>query len=486
MRKLFRRNRVEPVPQIVPQPRLVGNGDYRPVLSIFILAWPVVLEMALHTFVWIFDTAMVMRLGAREASAVEYGALILFNLIHVFGALGVGANALVARYTGAGEMNKAARTGGQALSLGLIIAACFLAAGYLAGKPFFNWIIKDTITAELTVDYFYTTLLSGGFMLLPILVANGIIRGTGNTRVPMLIALAANLYNIIGDYILIFGNFGFPAMGVRGAALATGSAQLLGALLSLGYLFWQKGKLPFNLSCMVPFKADEIRRVLRLSIPAGAEELTQSGSRLISSTWLTALGPIAFAANAAAIAAESFSFMPGFAFAIAATTLVGQRLGAGFPNQARVTGYWAVAIGTALMSLFGMIFLFFPYAIMSLFNPPEPEVLRWGVLCLQIAAAEQPFVAATMAFSGALKGTGDTRGPFEIGLVSNLLVRLPLVYAVVYVFELDITYVWWVTALQYAVSSLLLYLRYRRKDWQGLAYRPAPAAAALPGPEAQA
>jgi len=481
-----RKNSISPIQRIIPGTVTADDRGFRPVVSILILAWPVVLEMALHTFVWIFDTAMVMRLGAREATAVEYGATIAFNLIYVFGALGIGANALVARYTGAGEMNKAARTGGQALSLGLIITACYMVAGYLAGRPFFNWIIKDTLTATLTVDYFYTTLLSGGFMFLLILVANGIIRGTGNTRVPMLIALIANLYNVVGDYLLIFGHYGFPEMGVKGAALATGSAQLLGAILSLGYLFWQKGKLPFNLSFMFPLRADEIRRLLRLSIPAGAEELTNSGSRLITSTWLTALGPIAFAANAAAIAAESFSFMPGHAFAISATTLVGQRLGAGFPDQARATGYWAAAMGTALMSAIGMIFLFFPYAIMSLFSPPEPEVLRWGALCLQISVAEQPFVAATMAFSGALKGTGDTRGPFEIGLVSNLLVRLPLVFAMVYVFELNITYFWWVTALQYAVSSLLLYLRYRRKDWQRLAYRPAPAVTALPGPEAQA
>ncbi len=470
MRKV-RKNQVVPAP-LLPEPRLVGNGDFKPVLTILILAWPVVLEMGLHTFVWIFDTAMVMRLGAREASAVEYGALVFFNTLAVFGALGIGVNALVARYTGAGEMKKAARIGGQALSLGLILAVCFLGASYFLGKPFFSWIIKDTITAGLTVDYYYTTLLSGGFMWLPILVVNGIIRGTGNTRVPMLIALVANIYNVVGDYVLIFGHFGFPEMGVRGAALATGSAQLLGAVLSLGYLFLHRGKLPFNFSCMYPLRLDVIRPVLRLSVPAGAEEMTQSGSRLLSATWITALGPIAFAANAAAIAAESFSFMPGYAFAISATTLVGQRLGAGFSQQARVTGYWAVAIGTALMSLVGMIFLFFPFAVMSLFNPPDPEVLRLGVLCLQIAAVEQPFVAMTMAFSGALKGTGDTKGPFQIGLITNLFIRLPLIYAIVYVFDLDITYIWWATALQYAVSSLLLFMRYRRKDWQRLGYSP--------------
>lgn len=465
----MRRWRKAPVKPALPEP-LPVTAPYKPLSSILILSWPLVLEMALHTFVWIFDTAMVMRLGAREASAVEYGALVLFNLIAILGALGIGTNALVARYTGARDMKRAALTGGQALSLSLLITLLMVAAGVSAGSPFFRWIIKDTVTAALTVDYFYYTLLSGGFMLLPLLVINGIIRGTGNTRVPMLIALAANLYNVAGDYLLIFGNCGFPALGVKGAALATGSAQLLGAAIALGYIFRHKSSLPFNFRCLLPLRKDVLKQVLRLSVPAGADELTQSGSRLISSSWITALGPVMFAANAAAIAAESFSFMPGQAFAIASTTLVGQRLGAGFPDQARQTGYWSAAMATALMSAIGLVFVFFPYAVMAIFDPPDPEVLRLGVLCLQIAAVEQPFIALAMVFSGALRGTGDTKGPFQIGLISNLLVRLPLIYAVVYVFHLDITYIWWVTALQYCVNALLLYLRYRAKKWHKLAF----------------
>ncbi len=454
---------------IINEPALIGSdGKYRPVLSILILAWPVVIEMGLHTFVWIFDTAMVMRLGAHEATAVEYGAIVLFNSLMILGALGIGANSLVARYTGAQDMQRAALTGGQAISISFLITATFTLVSLLSYQSFFDWIIKDAITIALTEEYFYYVLVSGGFALLPLVVASGVIRGIGNTRVPMIIALIANTYNVIGDYLLIFGNFGFPALGVKGAALATGSAQLIALVLSIGYLLWQKGILPFSLRSLFPFDKEVIKEVLKLSIPAGAEELTHSGSRMITASWITVLGPVAFAANAAAIAAEAFSFMPGQAFAIAATTLVGQRLGAGFIRQARETGYWAVAIGTALMSAFGLIFFFFPYLVMSLFDPPDPEVLRLGILCLQIAAVEQPFIALTMIFSGALKGTGDTKGPFKIGLYSNLFVRLPLIYLVIYVLHLEVYYIWWVTAIQYAVSALLLYIRYRRKDWNQL------------------
>ncbi len=452
----------------VPVPT-AGNGDkFRPVLSILILAWPVVIEMALHTFVWIFDTAMVMRLGAREATAVEYGAIMLFNTMTILGALGIGANSLVARYTGAKQMDRAALTGGQALSLSFVITIIFALAGIFLYDKFFGWIITDRITVALTEDYFYYALVSGGFALLPLFVASGIIRGIGNTRTPMIIALIANAYNVIGDYLLIFGNHGFPALGVKGAALATGSAQLIALVLSLGYLFYHKGILPFSYKSLFPFNREVVRQVLRLSVPAGAEELTHSGSRMITASWITVLGPVAFAANAAAIAAEAFSFMPGQAFAIAATTLVGQRLGAGFIKQARETGYWAAVISTVLMSAFGLVFFFFPYLVMSLFDPPDPEVLRLGVLCLQIAAVEQPFIALTMVFSGALKGTGDTKGPFKVGLYSNLFVRLPLIYLVVYVLELGIQYIWWATAIQYAVSALLLFIIYQRKNWQAL------------------
>jgi multidrug resistance protein, MATE family len=448
------------------EPALVGGeGKFRPVMSILILAWPVVIEMALHTFVWIFDTAMVMRLGAREATAVEFGAIVLFNSLMILGAIGIGANSLVARYTGAGDMKKAALMGGQAISISFLLTAVFTAVLLLIYDSFFGWIINDVQTVILTEEYVYYALVSGGFALLPLVVCNGVIRGVGNTRVPMIIALIANVYNIIGDYLLIFGNFGFPQLGVKGAALATGSAQLIALVLSLGYLLLHKGILPFNLKTMFPFNRETVRQVLKLSIPAGAEELTHSGSRMITAGWITFLGPVAFAANAAAIAAEAFSFMPGHAFAIAATTLVGQRLGAGFIKQARETGYWAVAIGTIFMSAFGFIFFFFPYVVMSLFDPPDPEVLRLGILCLQIAAVEQPFIALTMIFSGSLKGTGDTKGPFLIGLYTNLFLRLPLTYLVIYVFNLEVYFIWWVTAIQYAVSALLLYIRYKKKDW---------------------
>ena len=272
--------------------------------------------------------------------------------------------------------------------------------------------------------------------------------------------------------MLIFGKLGFPALGVKGAALATGTAQAIGLAVGLLYLFRRRRDLALSRSSFLPIRKPVIKGIFTISYPVGLEEIVYNISRIFSMTWIVALGPISFAANTATVATESFSFMPGFAFAIAATTLVGQRLGAGKPDEAVKTGTIATIMATVLMSGIGLVFFFFPHYIMRIFNPPEAEVLSLGIACLRIAAVEQPFIAIAYTLAGALKGAGDTRGPFLASFIASILVRLPLIYLVVFVLELDVTYVWWVTALQYLVTSLIMIGRYRRTQWQQLAHKP--------------
>lgn len=457
---------------------LIKRKNYHPVHNIITLAWPAVLEMCLHTFYWICDAAMVMRLGAREASAVEYAASILFGIIGVCGALGVGVNSLVARFIGAGDRKNAGLTAGQAVTLSLLITSLLLLVMGIFGKPFCLWAIKDEPTAALTVEYFYVTLFSGGAFWLMILVVNGVIRGMGNTRVPMYIALATNIFNVFFDYVLIFGKLGFPELGVKGAALATGSAQLLGLAVGLIYLYQRRRDLALSLKSFFPIRKPVLKSMFTISYPLGLEEAVYSSGRLISMTWIAVLGPIAFAANTAAVAAESFSFMPGYAFAIAATTLVGQDLGAGKPKDAVRTGTLATIMATMLMSATALVFFFFPHHVMRIFDPPEAEVLSLGIACLRIAAVEQPFMAIAYTLAGALKGAGDTKGPLLAGLIGGLVVRLPLTYLVVYVLELSVTYIWWVSALQYLATMLVILHRYRRTKWHRLAHKPSYAAKA--------
>lgn len=435
--------------------------------SILRLAWPAILEMTLHTFVWVVDTAMVGRLGKEAIAAVSLGAQIMFGLTFIIGAAAsVGVTSRVARFTGAGEPERAAHATRQglfmavAMSLAVTTAILGLAGGLM------RMITRDVQVAELAGTYLRLVFI-GGFFQFPYFVVNGALRGAGNTKVPLVSALFADGFNVLGDYVLIFGKFGFPALGVRGAALATGLALALGFSISFFYLI--KGGAGFKVATDGWRRIDggEMRRLARVGMPALFENLMNEGSRLLSSVWIVQLGTLSYAAHSITVAAESLSFMPGYGFSVAATTLAGQYLGAGDPRGAEASTGRAAGFAMGFMSFVGVVFLMIPRVIMGFFTK-DAAVVALAARCLMIAALEQPFIAASMTLSGALRGAGDTRGPFYVSMISNLGIRLPLIYAVVFLYEAEVTYVWGAMVAQFIVEAALMFGRYRKGVWKSI------------------
>ena len=199
----------------------------------------------MHMMVGIVDTAMVGRLGAEELAAVGLGSRILFSTIFTFAALGTGGAALVARSIGAKDPEGANRIAAQALVLGLLAGGIVALAGFYLANYIFTWVRVEPQVAIMGRKYLRVTMLAGVFML-PLFIANAVLRGAGNTRAPLVVALIANGVNIIGDYLLIFGLAGFPALGVAGAAVATALSQVLGCFLALGILM--RGNVDLHLS----------------------------------------------------------------------------------------------------------------------------------------------------------------------------------------------------------------------------------------------
>lgn len=434
--------------------------------SIFRLAWPAILEMTLHTLVWTVDTAMVGRLNPASISAVTLGAQMMFITMAVFGSVGVGATAMVARNVGAEDYRRAEKIGAQALGVGMIISVLLALTGMIFAKEIFQFVVDDPELIALGSTYLRYVLI-GGFVLIPLGVSNAILRGAGNTVVPLQAAFFANGLNIIGDYVLIFGKWGFPQLGVKGAAIATGLAQVLGAMISLYYLFSGKGGIKVHLKDFFQIDREILSKLFRLSMPAAFEIAMNDGSRLLSSFWIAQLGKVSFAANAVAVAAESVSFMPGYGFAIAATTLMGQNLGAKNVDVARRSTMKAMNYAIIFMGTVALIFLLIPQHIMALFTT-DRETLPLAAQCIRIGALEQIPIAIAMVISGALKGAGDTKGPFHISLATNLGVRLPLIFLIVFVWKLNVVYIWIATALQFILEAVLMLLRYRKEKWKTL------------------
>ncbi|WP_074349038.1 MATE family efflux transporter [Proteiniborus sp. DW1] len=442
----------------------LDNRDIRN--QIFKLAIPAILEMTLHTLVWTADTAMVGRLNPASISAVNLGSQIMFTISNIFGALGIGATALVSRQIGAKNRDEAENIAAQAIGIGLIISIIIGFSGILSANAVFNLIVDDPEVIVLGSNYLRIVFV-GALFLIPQFIANSILRGAGNTVIPLVSAAFANAFNIIGDYVLIFGKFGFPELGVNGAAIATGVAQILGASITFFFLIRGKSGIKLHISKVFKLNRNVTKNIVNLSVPATLETFMNEGSRLLSSFWIAQLGTISFAAHSLANAAESISYMPGYGFAVAATTMVGQSLGAKNIKRAEVSTKKIIMYSVWLMGLVALAFALIPFGIMRLFSN-DLGTVELASRCLRVGAVEQIPIAIGMTVSGALKGAGDTKGPFKISLVTNLAVRLPLIFIIVFVLKLNVVFVWWATGIQFIVEATLMVIRYRRGRWKSI------------------
>jgi putative MATE family efflux protein len=213
------------------------------------------------------------------------------------------------------------------------------------------------------------------------------------------------------------------------------------------------------------FDRDLIRRILRVGVPTGLEQVLFRSGNMVFARILASLGTVAYAANQVAINGWSLAFMPGFGFAVAATTLVGQGLGAGDPDLAESRGYLSYRLGAAVMVAIGLTFLFFPAQIIGFFTT-DPEVVALGAGPLRLAGVVQPLSAASMVFSGALRGAGDTRGPMVVTGLGIWLVRLPLALLLALALHWGLLGAWLAMTVDISGRGVFNWLRFRSGRWK--------------------
>mgnify|MGYP005853971993 CR=1 FL=1 len=424
---------------------------------ILALAWPAVVEMTLHTFVWMFDTAMVARLGAVSLSSVGLGAQVYFTLVWVLAGLGTGTLAIVARHWGAGEDREAGRAASQALALAAGVGTAAGTVMYAAAPLVYRAAGLGGEVEALGVQYL-RTVSPGAPLYLVAMVANSAMRGTGDTRTPLLIIAVANSINVAGDYLLIFGPWGLPAMGVRGAAVASLLAQVTAGLLATAQLFSRRARVRASLREVLHPGLPVVRRIVRLGVPSGAENLLMDGARTVNMFIVAALGTTSFAAAQVALAAESIAFMPGYGLAV---LYLGGGGAARAHGEVLLTLYLAGGVGGAV----GVSFLLFPRTLVGVFTREE-RVASVAAACLWISAFCQPSIAVTEVLTGAFRGAGDTRTPLRITTLGAWCLRVPLSLLAVRLLGLSLEYVWWILNVEWTCRALLAALVFRRGHWK--------------------
>ena len=449
-------------------PRSYENSLRRQVLR---LALPAVGEQFLNMLVGLADVYLVGHMTASAVSKLGYGPAeglagvglanyIVWIITTIFMAGAVGSTALIARATGANEHGEANNILRQSLLLGAVIGTIGLLLMYFTAGPAMQLFGAAPEVAALGKSVLHISAVSmplAGIMF----VLNAALRGAGDTKTPLLIMILVNGLNMVISWLLVSGYLGFPTLGVAGAAWGSTISRMVGGIVVVGLLIRGCGSLRLDL--LPRPHANTLLRILRIGLPTGVEMLAFQSALVIYARFVTGLGTVPYAAHNTVITAESISFLPGLGFAVAATTLVGQSLGAEDPQRARRSGHEAYIQSAVFMGIMGVLFVVVPEFFLSLLVD-DPEVVAAGVLPLRLVGIIQPLLAANFVYAGALRGAGDTRWPLIIKLVSPWLVRLPL--AIWLIPRYGLTGAWIAMSIDLALQGVLAWWRFRGSAWE--------------------
>lgn len=428
------------------------------------LAIPAILEMMLHTMVGLVDVAMVGRLGADSLTAVGLGGQFLFTTIFLFAAVGIGAGAIIARYVGAENFEEASKISGQAITIVALIGIALGITTWFLSPFIFNIFAPNEIVIGLGVTYI-RILSIAALPLLVLFIGESICRSAGYTKIPMKVALIGNTINIILNYLLIFGKFGFPALGVKGAAIGTAVSFTISCCIIFAIL--TSGRIPIKIKFtdLYPLKLHEVKRIIKLAVPAGGEELIRSSSNLAGIYLIVGLGSVPYAAHQVALTIESLSYMPGYGFAIVAAALVGQGLGAQDSDKAQRLAYKTLFLAMGIMTTAGIMFFFFSEPLVRLFTTDQ-DIIPIAAKVLKIAAFAQTAISIEMIMAGALRGAGDTKFPMYLSILGNWLIRIPLFFVVLRILNLGLEAVWCVSVFQWFVIASIALWKFKKGYWK--------------------
>lgn len=431
---------------------------------VFDLAWPVIAEQSLATVTHIVDMMMVGRLGAAAVTAIGLTMQPVFFSMALASALSVGTTALVSRFIGSNNSKSAASVLQQSVIISIIFSSVFAVFFYFMAPEVLNLMGAEKEVIILGTGYLRIMTPGFIFMILGFIVTAAL-RGAGETKIPMQVNIIINILNVIGNYLLIFGKFGFPELGVNGAALATTLSRSFGGMVLLFITFSSYSVIKLKAKNFFAFDIDLIKRILRVGVPTAMEESVRRLAQMLFVRVIASLGTTAFAAHQIAINAESISYMPGFGIAVAATTIVGQNLGAKNPEGAEKGSFEAWKLGSIVMGFMALIFLIFPEQLIKLYTS-DPEIISRGALNLRIIAFSQIPMGTHFIFAGSLRGAGDTKAVFYSTAVSTWVFRLLLGYLLVHTFNLGLAGGWIAMVIDWSVRGSYVFYRFKNGKWK--------------------
>ena len=435
--------------------------------QVWVLAkWPL-LEQFMAFLVGFVDTALAGHLpenAVASTNAIGVTSYLMWLMGLLQGSVGVGALAVIARAVGGRHRREANAAVGQSMGIALIwgsaIGVFFFALAEPAGYVFG---LRGEALAFATV---YLRWVSVGIpMMSALFVGGACLRGAGDFRTPFIVMVVVNTVNVLVSLLLVVGPEPIGGMGLEGIAIGTAAAWTIGGMLMLATLVRGRGGIRLHAHRLRPHKRMSLR-IIRISTPS----LTEYGLHWVGNAVIVyivghlATEPNALGAHIIAIRLEALSFLPGVAFSQAASTLVGQHLGAAAPSSARSAGWACWGFGAAVMTFMGLLFIAIPGAFVRLMTD-QPEFLDAAAQVIRIAGFAQVGFATAIVLGGAMRGAGDTGATMLLSLSSTFALRLPLAWLLGVELGYGLTGVWIALSAELMCRGALFLGRFVHGGW---------------------
>ncbi len=425
---------------------------------IIALSIPSILAQITSVLMFFIDQAMVGRIGVEASAAcglVESSTWLFGSLTS---AVSMGFSVQVAHFIGANDFQRARSVFRHGLVFSLILSFIIGLAGILISGRLPYWLGGEADIAGDATIYFMVFMCVMPFYQLSNL-SGAMLKCSGNMRIPSIMSIAMCVMDVVFNYILIF----IFHLGVLGVALGTAAAIVIGGTVQAYFAIFRSHILALNIDkTFEKLNWQYIQNAAKISLPMAAQNVLMGGAQIVSTMIVAPLGNIAIAANTFAITAESLCYMPGYGIGEAATTLVGQSMGANRQDLCRSFARMTVFSGMVVMAVMGLVMYLTATQLMGLMTPVD-AIRDLGAQCLRIEAFAEPFFAASIVTYSVCVGAGDTLKPALINLVSMWCIRLTV--AAWLAKDYGLAGVWTAMAMELTFRGCMFLIRLFRGKW---------------------
>ncbi|WP_254505840.1 MATE family efflux transporter [Bacillus altitudinis] len=430
--------------------------------SLFALTWPIFIEISLYMLMGSADTLMLSQYSDNSVAAVGVSNQLLNLLIVMFSFITTGTTIVIAQLLGAGRKQEATQVAYVSLGTNFLISFVISLLMFVLAVPILHMMgLSSELMPDATVFLQIVGLLS--FIQALIMTYSAILKSYGFTRDTMYVTIGMNLLNVAGNYLVIFGPFGFPVLGVMGVALSTSFARLIG-LTAMILIVRHRIGLQFSFKRIFYIQRTHLKKLLKIGIPSAGEQLSYNGSQMIITLFITFMGTQALAAKVYTQNLMMFIMLFGAAISQGTQILIGRLIGAkefdAAYRRCMKSLYWAIAI-----SLLSSTALSLSSTHLLTFFTSNSEIIQIASLLLILTIILEPGRSFNMVIINSLRAAGDAKFPVYMAMISMWGIGLPIAYLLGIQLEMGLIGVWISFIVDEWVRGIFMYRRWRSRVW---------------------